>query len=584
MANIAFKKGLLANLPKAHTEGTFYVTTDERAMYLDIDNSTRIRIGDFQEVANLEALQDITNPSTTALYYVTDLNVLAKYNGSAFVQINLDTGATSVEVVGSGNAVTQASYDAVSRKLTLTMGATYTTADDVDGAISTAVGDLGEKEPDVPYANMKEYVDEKIADVVAGSIEGLGALASKDEVAEADLEATLAAKINGKADVGTSDDTSDMDTLKGAKKYADEKATAAQTAAEAHADEAIAALDVSDTPVATQLVSAVSEEDGKITVTRRALVADDIPEIAQSKVTGLTTALAGKQDTLVFNTAYDGSTNKVATMTDVTNAVAGLSGAMHYIGESTTDPATEVTVSGVDEFAKGDVVTYNAKEYVYDGATWRELGDESSFAVKGSIKDADIAADAAISQSKIAGLETALAGKATPADITTAIGNLDVADEAVSGQLVSAVVETDGKIAVSRRALVADDIPTLAIAKVEGLQDALDGKAVESDITDAIAALDVEDVAVDGQVVSAVSETDGKVTVSRRALVATDIPELAQDKITGLTTALAGKQDTITFETAYNASTNKAATMTDVDAAETAAKAYTDTALTWGSF
>lgn len=154
----------------------------------------------------------------------------------------------------------------------------------------------------------------------------------------------------------------------------------------------------------------------------------------------------------------------------------------------------------------------------------------------------------------------------------------------MSGQVVSAVVETDGKIAVSRRALVADDIPTLAIAKVEGLQDALDGKAVESDITDAIAALDVEDSAVDGQVVSAVAETDGKITVTRRALVANDIPELAQNKITGLTTALAGKQDNITFETAYDASTNKAATMTDVDAAETAAKEYTDTALTWGSF
>ena len=233
MANIAFKKGLLANLPATYTEGTFYVTTDERAMYLDIDNSTRIRIGDFQEVTNLEALQAITNPSTTALYYVTDLNVLAKYNGSAFVQINLDTGATSVEVVGSGNAVTQASYDAVTRKLTLTMGATYTTADDVDGAISTAVGDLGEKEPDVPYANVKEYVDEKIADVVAGSVEGLGELASKDEVAEADLDATLAAKINGKADVGTDTDTSDMDTLKGAKKYVDEKAAAVQTEVDA---------------------------------------------------------------------------------------------------------------------------------------------------------------------------------------------------------------------------------------------------------------------------------------------------------------------------------------------------------------
>lgn len=416
------------------------------------------------------------------------------------------------------------------------------------------------------------------------NIEGLGNLASKDEVAESDLEATLAAKINGKADVGTDDDEATADTVKGAKKYAEAEADAAETAAKAYADGLVGALDVADSAVATQLVSAVSEKDGKITVTRRALVAEDIPEIAQSKVTGLTNALDGKQDSLVFNTAYDGSTNKVATMTDVTNAVAGLSGAMHYIGESTTDPATEVTVSGVDEFAKGDVVTYNAKEYVYDGATWRELGDESSFAVKGSIKDTDIAADAAIAQSKIAGLETALAAKATPADITTAIEGLDVADEAVSGQVVSAVVETDGKIAVSRRALVADDIPTLAIAKVEGLQDALDGKAVESDITDAIAALDVEDSAVDGQVVSAVAETDGKITVTRRALVANDIPELAQNKITGLTTALAGKQDNITFETAYDASTNKAATMTDVDAAETAAKEYTDTALTWGSF
>ena len=161
MANVAFKKGPLAALPSTYAEGTFYVTTDERALYLDIDSSTRIRIGDFQEFATLQALQANTNPSTTALYYITDPGVLAKWNGSDYVQINLDTGATSVEVVGSGNAVTAASYDAGTRKLTLTMGATYTTANDVDSAITTAVGNLGDKEPDVPYANVKEYVDEK---------------------------------------------------------------------------------------------------------------------------------------------------------------------------------------------------------------------------------------------------------------------------------------------------------------------------------------------------------------------------------------------------------------------------------------
>ena len=57
-------------------------------------------------------------------------------------------------------------------------------------------------------------------------------------------------------------------------------------------------------------------------------------------------------------------------------------------GDSTTDPATEgPTVADHDgEWAKGDVVTYNAKEFVYDGSAWRELGDEASFAVKGSIK------------------------------------------------------------------------------------------------------------------------------------------------------------------------------------------------------
>lgn len=382
MAVVSFRKGLVANLPSTYTEGTLYATTDERALYLDISNSERVRFGDFQEFATLQALQANTNPSTTALYYVTELNVLAKWSGSGYVQINLDTGATSVEVVGEGNAVTAASYNPSARKLTLTKGASYTTAEDVSLAITNAVGDLGEIE------SVKGYIDGEIAEV--------------------------------------------------------------------------------------------------------------------------NSALAGKQDTVVFNTTYNSETNKAATMADVQDAVADLSGAMHYEGDSTTDPDTEgPTVEGHQgEWAKGDVVTYNAKEFVYDGTSWRELGDESSFAIKGSIKNADIASDAAIDQSKIAGLTDALAGKATSADITDAIGALDVTDEAVSGQVVSAV-----------------------------------------------------------------SETNGKITVSRRALVADDIPELAQSKITDLTTTLAGKQDTITFNTAYDASTNKAATMADVTSS-----------MTWGSF
>ena len=56
-----------------------------------------------------------------------------------------------------------------------------------------------------------------------------------------------------------------------------------------------------------------------------------------------------------------------------------------------------------------------------------------------------------------------------------------VADTAVANQFVTAVAQDDGKIAVTRRALTAADIPTLAISKISGLQDALDAKAAKSD-------------------------------------------------------------------------------------------------------
>ena len=39
-----------------------------------------------------------------------------------------DTGATSIEVTGTGNAVTAASYDATTRKITLTKGTTFLTS------------------------------------------------------------------------------------------------------------------------------------------------------------------------------------------------------------------------------------------------------------------------------------------------------------------------------------------------------------------------------------------------------------------------------------------------------------------------
>ena len=314
--------------------------------------------------------------------------------------------------------------------------------------------------------------------------------------------------------IGTAQDASSANTINAAKKFATESIGTA-----------INTLNLNAVTAGNgQVIGKIQQTQGAVTAELKTLTADDIPQIPQGKVENLTTSLAGKQDTLVFNTTYNASTNKAATMQDITTAVAGLSGAMHYVGESTTDPAGgTATVEGHEDWVAGDVVTYNAKEYVYDGENWRELGDESSFAVRGSITNADIASDAAIDQSKIANLTTDLAAKASQTDldalealvgetavatqITNAIGALDVADSAVSGQFVTQVVENDGKIAVSRAALKATDIPDLTASKITDLDTAI-GDAIDEAITTDGAI----DEAISGAVTEAIAGVAGSAT------------------------------------------------------------------------
>lgn len=105
------------------------------------------------------------------------------------------------------------------------------------------------------------------------------------------------------------------------------------------------------------------------------------------------TSIAGPLLSIGINPDYvDGSlgiTNKLATKGTVDAAIAALGNALSYVGESTTDPkgASGATVAGHTTWKKGEVVTYNNKEYVLVGTTniaanWRELGDEGSYALK----------------------------------------------------------------------------------------------------------------------------------------------------------------------------------------------------------
>lgn len=159
-------------------------------------------------------------------------------------------------------------------------------------------------------------------------------------------------------------DTADSKTIEGVKKYAHGQAVAAQEGATKSAEKLVNDLDVTDTAIATQLVSEVSQTDGKITVTRRALVEDDIPELAQSKISGLATALEGKQGTITFDGTYNASTNPAATVSTVSAIVT-----------NGADKATDNTIKGAKLYAdsKASEAESAAKAYA-DGLVTGDTG------------------------------------------------------------------------------------------------------------------------------------------------------------------------------------------------------------------
>lgn len=85
MANeqLKFKKGLYGKLPAGKVAGTVYVTTDEKAMYVDISNTERIRLGQIIDYKNTLDWKNNAKPpySTEAFYYLQEENALLKYTG-----------------------------------------------------------------------------------------------------------------------------------------------------------------------------------------------------------------------------------------------------------------------------------------------------------------------------------------------------------------------------------------------------------------------------------------------------------------------------------------------------------------------
>ena len=193
-------------------------------------------------------------------------------------------------------------------------------------------------------------------------------------------------------------------------------------------------INVNDIETAHQFVTSVSQTNGKIQVSRSIIRASDITDGVFSTSQGgtglnfvddgevLVGSRSGNITTKTFVTEIDplerASFATVGAIIDYVAAVtAGLTGAMHFVGEATVVINTSINnhvdpqIAGYNfrNAQPGDVIlANNSQEYVWTGTEWRLLGDEGSYAIKGSIKNADIADDANIAQSKIDNLTESL--------------------------------------------------------------------------------------------------------------------------------------------------------------------------------
>lgn len=217
--------------------------------------------------------------------------------------------------------------------------------------------------------------------------------------------------------LGEETDDNTKETIRGARKLAESSAASALADAKTYVGTEIGKLVLNDTAEAKKLVSAVKQENGKITVTRRALVADDIPEIGMSKISGLPAALAAKQDTVAFDGEYSAS-NKAATVSTVNSAVAA-------IVSNGKDVAADDTIKGAKLYAdsKSSDALDAAKAYA-DGLVTGDSGVTKRVeTLEGKVdvakvstaiataKDEAIAAAATASDTKDTALKTAILGE-----------------------------------------------------------------------------------------------------------------------------------------------------------------------------
>ena len=327
------------------------------------------------------------------------------------------------------------------------------------------------------------FINNVIAKAGIATDEALTALAGRVDTAESDIDALEGLVGDTKVSVQISNA---IDALKLSETYAAKSHTHAMTEVTGLGD-AIADAKKAGTDAAAALDTYKAANDTKVTANTNAIAAIKDGTTIDS-FADVETALAGKQ---------------------VAGDYATKAEAQGYADAKDTAIAA-AKKAGDDAQADVDALEAKVGTVPADKTVVQMISDAQTAA---TYNDTQVKADIKANADAIDALETLVGGTEVSVQINNAVTN---AKTELKG---NADTDTDASATIAGAKKYADKLDTAMDARVDALETAIgEGGSVAAQITAEIQKLDKEDTAVDGQYVSAVSEADGIITVTRKAL------------------------------------------------------------------
>ena len=591
---IKFLRGNVASLPQTATEGALYFTKDE-GVYLGLADGTYHRYGDFIQVDAVADLP-VAGAHVNCMYYCVAENVLAKWNGTEWVQINKQK--TLAELGG----VSQSAYNTKVSNL-----------ESADSANATAISGVDTR---------LKAAEEKLKSVA--TTEGLAELTTRVSNAETDID-------NLQAAIGT--DGSVTQAIAAAKKAGEDAAAAAQ--ADVDALEGKVGT-VADGKTVVGLISeAKTQADKGVTDAATAKAAADA---AQADVD----ALEGKVGTVpADNTVvqmisdaqtaatYDDTAVKASIKAN-TDAIGVLNGADTVDGSvanavktaQTTLQSNIDTVSGKVTTLVGSVSgddTKSARTIASEEVAKIVAGADTAYDTLKEISDwiSGHKSDASAMNSAIAALEAIVDGiggegeKATvKAYVDDAIAALKIGDYAKAADLTALagrVSTVEGKIATInggdttvgsiKKALAdakayTDEKDSTMNTRVKAVEDAKHTHANKAEIdliqTGDVAKWDAAQANAEATAATALNTAKKELNTAIGKKADQTALDTTNGNVTANTNAIATINGTGAGSFAKADADLKTELQSYADTAESDAvntsKAYTDSCLTWGSF